>query len=108
MYAAEERNHVIFMITKTSETYHNLMMIFINGIMSASAVYQNSESFTGQQTVKVGNADGNTGIKLYNLKTFTSDFSDDDAVNEYIISKEDFLNYLSCIIRIIFMMKMEM
>ena len=89
MYAAEERNHVIFMITKTSVKYHNLMMIFINGIMSASAVYQNSESFTGQQTVKVGNADGNAGIKLYNLKTFTSDFSDDDAVNEYIISKED-------------------
>lgn len=89
MYAAEERNHVIFMITKTSETYHNLMMIFINGIMSASAVYQNTESFTGQQTVKVGNAAGNAGIKLYNLKTFTSNFSDDEAVNEYIVSKED-------------------
>lgn len=89
MYKSEERNHVIFMITKTSETYHNLMLIFINGIMSAAAIYQNTESFIGQQTVKVGDPNGKAGIHLYNIKTFVSDFSADEAVNEYIISKED-------------------
>ena len=89
MYAANERMHVIFMMTKTSDIYHNLMLIYINGIKSATAIYQKTETFTGTETISVGNADGNAGIELYNLKTFTSNFTDDEAVNEYIISKED-------------------
>lgn len=103
-FKSDERVKIAFVIYPNNSTdYKQKVFVYMNGVMSGVMEYVMSDNFNigsledTESTVgmiNLGNADGDAGIKIYYLRTYSNIINMYEELNNYFIDSGNNLQYL--------------
>ena len=102
-FKTDERIKIAFVVYPNSSTeYARKAFVYNNGVMSGVMEYEMADNFNiGSQAdsstygmIMLGDAEGNAGIKIYYLRTYSNFITMYDELNNYFIDSGDNLTYL--------------
>ncbi len=103
-FKTDERIKIAFVVYPNSTTdYYRKVFVYNNGVMSGVMNYELADTFnigsladTESQVgmIHLGNADGEAGIKIYYIRTYSNIINMYEELNNYFIDSGENLTYL--------------
>jgi len=87
-YKNDERMKLAFVVNPNDSFLTKdvrIPMIINNGVLERVSVYPSTDSYDSLATIKLGNAEGKAGIKIYMIRAYATALNEDEEFNHYII-----------------------